>query len=141
MSTIYFVLAGGLGNQMFQYAAGRALALKYGYELRGCTYYYDDRINADRSYSLKNLNLPDSIKIATVDEERQVKKKLEKFEHSLLSLLVRKLPDFIKDKAVKTIAKSGITRPLFGTYKYITFELVGKKYNNAWRIPESIQLF
>ena len=49
MNTIYLVLAGGLGNQMFQYAAGRALAIKYGYDLELCTYYYDDVQFTNRS--------------------------------------------------------------------------------------------
>ncbi len=47
MKVVITNLAGGLGNQMFQYAAGRALSLKFGYDLFICT----ETINAQKQHN------------------------------------------------------------------------------------------
>jgi hypothetical protein len=54
-------LSGGLGNQMFQYAFGRALALRYGYELKLDANYYNSQkcLNSavPRSYMLGSFDI------------------------------------------------------------------------------------
>ena len=52
-------LAGGLGNQLFQYAVGRALSLRLGNDLE----IEHSRFLEDRHYELANFNIPASIKV------------------------------------------------------------------------------
>ena len=53
---IFLNLKGGLGNQLFQYSAGRALALKYNCELKLDLSYFDDP-NIKKVYRLDKFNL------------------------------------------------------------------------------------
>lgn len=53
---IVCILAGGLGNQLFQYAAARALALHHGVEVK---FYFEDHYKlAERSFALTPFNIP-----------------------------------------------------------------------------------
>jgi len=52
-------LAGGLGNQLFQYAAGRSLSLALGSDLE----IVHSRFLEDRNYDLENFDLPTNIKV------------------------------------------------------------------------------
>ena len=66
-------LFGGLGNQMFQYAAAKALALKYGYKLKMDVSLLQDRTPKSgftyRDYELNIFQLKDEI--ASVKEVKQ----------------------------------------------------------------------
>lgn len=50
-------ITGGLGNQMFQYAAGKRLALKLGAEMKLDTYWYER--TDSRSYELDAFQVPE----------------------------------------------------------------------------------
>ncbi|MCC7160285.1 alpha-1,2-fucosyltransferase [Candidatus Nomurabacteria bacterium] len=56
---IFVKLKGGMGNQMFQYALGRAMSLRYGVDLRLDTsfFYLDYKTITKRSYSLDVFNI------------------------------------------------------------------------------------
>ena len=54
-------LAGGLGNQLFQYAVGRALSLRVGNDLE----IEHSRFLEDHHYELANFGIPASIKVYT----------------------------------------------------------------------------
>ena len=62
-------LTGGLGNQFFQYAAGRALSQHLGVSLKYDITHYENNIH--RKYLLDNFNV--SGKIATVEEIKHLK--------------------------------------------------------------------
>ena len=64
MSHVTVRLLGGLGNQLFQYAAARALALRYGAELRLDLSHYED--DGKRRYELGAY--PIAARIATPEE-------------------------------------------------------------------------
>ena len=54
-------LMGGLGNQMFQYAAARAISLRTGAQLKLDLSWFDDegsRVNPRREYELEQFGLP-----------------------------------------------------------------------------------
>ena len=67
MKMITLLLAGGLGNQMFQYAFARCLALRNGMGLRMSRYYCTPRVS--RPYALNNLNLSEDVKLMTKAQE------------------------------------------------------------------------
>jgi len=48
--------SGGIGNQLFQYALGRALSQRNSDELRLDTHFYDLNIEPDRSFKLRHFN-------------------------------------------------------------------------------------
>lgn len=73
MSLIVVRLAGGLGNQMFQYAAGRALALRRGASLQLDTSSYER--DALRHYELGSFDLAASIAPAETVARLASKKK------------------------------------------------------------------
>src|SRR5262245_5088527 len=50
-------LMGGLGNQMFQYAAGRSLALKYNCELKLDLSFLQDHKNKPKDYVFRDYDL------------------------------------------------------------------------------------
>jgi len=60
-------LRGGLGNQLFQYAAGKSLALYHNTDLKLDLYYY--KKNRARKLELDNFNIP--IELASRDEVHQ----------------------------------------------------------------------
>lgn len=67
---IFTKIKGGLGNQMFQYACGRAVSLKRKDTLKLDISGYINQSNSDtsRAYRLSYFNLSDEIKIATPEE-------------------------------------------------------------------------
>lgn len=121
MNTIYLVLAGGLGNQMFQYAAARKVALQYGYQIKICSFFYSSGINADRRYSLGKLNLPQDICIASKEEESNIAARLAQYNNAWWKWLVQYMPDGAKELVMKHYIKKGIMRSLFGTYRFVEF--------------------
>lgn len=91
---------GGLGNQMFQYAFARSLALRKGVGLQLATRrFFRNDING-RLYGLDKLTLPDEVKIMTGFQEFITRKKfyfsrkIFKYTHN------RILWDFYTDKAI-----------------------------------------
>lgn len=68
-------LTGGLGNQMFQYAAGKALALSHNTDLKLDLSWFDISAKTDtiRTFDLECFNLPDNI-IASDEELKKIKK-------------------------------------------------------------------
>lgn len=62
-------LKGGLGNQMFQYAAGRALAIKSKTDLKLSDHSYS--LNKDRDYKLNVFNI--KAELATPEELKKIK--------------------------------------------------------------------
>ena len=80
-------LLGGLGNQMFQYAAGRALADRWGCSLKLDLTHFDQ--DPQRTYNLDGLNI--RAEIATTDELRSVNRlSYNSVISKLLSLYPRK---------------------------------------------------
>ena len=51
-------ISGGIGNQLFQYAFGKALSLRNGAELKLDTHVYDLKVEPDRSFKLPHFNIP-----------------------------------------------------------------------------------
>jgi len=60
-SVIFVKIQGGLGNQLFQYAAARSLSLKFETELRVDISFYEKPIYKDVHYRLDRFNLPFTI--------------------------------------------------------------------------------
>ena len=121
MRDIYLVLAGGLGNQMFQYAAARAYSLQFGGQIKLCTFYFTDGRNPDRENSLKYLQLPGDVVMATREENDEVKHTIDQYNQSLCIRIAKQSPSFIKKGVMDIIYQRGIIRSLYGTYKYVPF--------------------
>ena len=97
---IKIFLLGGLGNQMFEYAFARSLALRKGTELQLATRrFFRNDVNG-RVYRLNKLNLPNDIKIMSGFQEFITRKKFNfakkifKYTHN------RILRDFYTDNAI-----------------------------------------
>ena len=84
---ILLELKGGLGNQLFQYACGRALSLRHGEELKFDIGGYENSKLSDtpREYLLSKFNIQPTA-IATVDEIRSLK-----YPYGLVSKILRKI--------------------------------------------------
>lgn len=63
-------LSGGLGNQLFQYALGRALSLKNNDTLVLDTSFFDREIEPDRQYQINNFNIRASV--ATANDFKKI---------------------------------------------------------------------
>lgn len=92
-------LKGGLGNQMFQYIAGLAMAVKYKEELKiDITGYTDPRyINADtpRTYRLHAFNLSGTL--ATNEEAQHARNPYDIFSKLLRAFNQRVLNKYYTD--------------------------------------------
>ena len=96
--SIYIKLNGGLGNQLFQYALGRNLALKNNAELKlDISWYKKEKKTIHREYELKHFNIEENFvtekdinKIKRFSKipflSRIRKEKNRNFESSILSL-------------------------------------------------------
>ena len=88
---ITLLLCGGLGNQMFQYAFARSLALRKGTGLRISRRFLRDD-DFGRSYSLDKLSLPDDVHMMTHSQELKthsefyVARKIHSFARKLCGL-------------------------------------------------------
>jgi hypothetical protein len=65
-------LSGGVGNQLFQYATGRALSLKNNTQLRLDISAYDLNIEPNRSFKLDAFNIPSDITIASQQDFKSI---------------------------------------------------------------------
>lgn len=63
-------ISGGIGNQLFQYAMGRALTLKNGDELKLDTSFYEMGIEKDRYFKLTDFNIIPNI--ATPEDFKKI---------------------------------------------------------------------
>src|SRR6266568_862603 len=81
-------LMGGLGNQMFQYAAGRALALRHGTELKLDLSFLKagDPSTTERKYMLDCMNI--TVQLADPDEVLGLE---NRHNNGLLSSITRRL--------------------------------------------------
>jgi hypothetical protein len=61
VTTVTVALYGGLGNQMFQYAMGRALSLRYQANLRLDLYGFEFDKRYRRDFDLAHFNLPQGL--------------------------------------------------------------------------------
>jgi len=84
-------LCGGLGNQMFQYAAGRRLADKIGSEMKLDIIWFDT--NRDRPYSLQHLNIQENF--ASKNEVHRLKYVSPPFYDKILQRLGLRSSQFI----------------------------------------------
>ncbi|MDO8493084.1 MAG: alpha-1,2-fucosyltransferase [bacterium] len=80
-------ISGGIGNQLFQYAMGRALTLKNGQELKLDTTFYEMGIEKDRYFKLNDFNITQNI--ATPEDFKKIGVPNPK-NNSLPARLVRK---------------------------------------------------
>ncbi len=62
-------ISGGIGNQLFQYAIGRALSLKYNAELKLDTHFYGLNIEPDRSFKLPHFNIQHIEQLVATDSD------------------------------------------------------------------------
>ncbi len=92
-------LMGGLGNQLFQYAAGRALAHKHGTQLKLDTYALDR--SPHRAYCLNNFNINaervttrDILRLDTTEGVLRILKSLSPKAHSVFYIAAQKTRRF-----------------------------------------------
>lgn len=111
-SMIKIILSGGLGNQMFQYAAGRALALRHNTTLSADIYLLNKKTNATiRNYELTVFNIDVPI------------------GESIINKIAMKAFGAIRSKNIKyaLINKLGIFRDERAQYYTPKFELLSKE--------------
>jgi len=120
-------LKGGLGNQLFQYAAGRALALKHRVDLAiDLRYFASDRFG--RNYRLNHFNV--SAIVLTDEEAHHLWKRYvpERRENIIKYIKLRVLPFWLKptvierhyhyDPLFKRIGKEAFIDGYWQSYRY-----------------------
>ena len=121
---------GGLGNQMFQYAFARSLALRNGSALRLSRYKFRGD-HFKRYYALNNLSLPDEVSLMTAAEEFLSRKKFNMLR-KIHKLTTRSEDDFFTDKIINfddyDRFEPELTRPGF-----VKGNLIVAGYFQAWR--------
>ena len=120
MKKIYLTLGGGLGNQMFQYAAARAYQIQYGGEICLCSWHYIDKIEMNRTFSLAQFYLNRCVKKASILEENMVKQEVRRYQGSKLLFFVRHMPSVIQNIFFKYTMRIGFLEPI-GSYRYVKF--------------------
>lgn len=130
-------LTGGLGNQLFQYAAGRALSLRLDCHLQ----IEHSRFLEDRYYELDNFNIPDTIR-AFADKQwlprsfvsivnRLAKKSLKKYK----GLPVYREPFFGYDPLFEDISAPVFLDGYFQSEKY--FKACEKEIRQDLALPDA----
>lgn len=113
-------LCGGLGNQLFQYASGRALAYRLGYSLRFDLSWFQGV--SDRKYSLGYFNLcDDSIlqPIQKISKYTYIKLKLSRYiKVKILGMRVYRETSFRYDKNYEEIRHSVYMYGYWQSFKY-----------------------
>ena len=117
---------GGLGNQMFQYAFARSLALRNGTSLRLSRYYFRDDY-FKRSYALNNLSLPDEVGLMTSTSEFFTKKLF-----NLLRLFAEDKDNFYNDRVI-VLDDSNRYEPEFMRVGFVRNNIIVRGYFQAWR--------
>ena len=123
-------LSGGMGNQMFQYAFGRYLALKHDTELYLDTHYLLDRNpNRDvvfRNYDLSIFNIKSAIASESITKE---------FGH-LRSSVIKAKQKILKPKKLKVVIEHNLD--FFSDFKSLEDNLYLKGYWQNYRYFNSI---
>lgn len=146
---IIVALYGGLGNQMFQYACGKAVSKKLQVELKlDISLLKDPNPTSDlypNNYELDVFNIPEQI--ATIKEVRKyvpnlrdasfLLKKLYKFRRALTNrVLFNETTKFCFNNKVTSIKDNTYLYGYFQTEKY--FENIRKELINTFSIPVDI---
>ncbi len=144
-------LMGGLGNQMFQYAAGKALSCKYNIDVKVDTSFLNTDTKGNYTTRKFELNIFNSnIKIATDEDLKYFNKtNISKFSR----LLQRKFPSLFRNL---TVVESGSNyHPEFNNYPKNTYldgfwqsekyfekykEQVKSDYSVTQQIPDELNL-
>ena len=123
-------LSGGMGNQMFQYAFGRYLALKHNTELYLDTHYLLDRnSNSDiifRNYDLSIFNIKATIASENISKE---------FGH-LRSSVVKVKQKLLKSKKLEIVTEKGMT--ILSDFENLTDNIYLKGYWQNYLYFDSI---
>ena len=83
-------LMGGLGNQMFQYATAKALALKHGVDVKVDVSYLNE--NAKGNYTQRNFDLDTFEKPVNIASKDEINTFLRKADNKLSRFIHRKFP-------------------------------------------------
>lgn len=86
MKTLTVSLYGGLGNQLFQYAVGRALSLQFGTDLAFDLYGFEVDKVFKRTYELGQFNLPRDIELTRKPVIFKMSRVIQRFSGSQSSL-------------------------------------------------------
>ncbi|MES2314819.1 MAG: alpha-1,2-fucosyltransferase [Patescibacteria group bacterium] len=89
-------ISGGIGNQLFQYALGRALSLKNSTELRLDTHFYGLNIEPDRSFKLPHFNITNIEQLIATDSDFIKTGIPDPIKQDTLSKIIRKGFRFIE---------------------------------------------
>lgn len=123
MQKVTVILGGGLGNQMFQYAAARALQLENDVDIKLSTYLYDQNKMSGRYFSLHPFYFFTKDKLCSKNESEQAYERLNGMGNIYEKFLIKVLP-FISPIYRKWLARRGIIRSIVGgTYKYQKIKL------------------
>lgn len=115
---IYLVLGGGLGNQMFQYAAARGIQYNLAEKIKLCTFIFEYDSYVDRNLSLNHCTFWKDGYLATERENKDVKEILNKYEQSFATRVIRHMPSGIQTLNSRYWMHRGIFRQLGGTYRF-----------------------
>ena len=109
-------IAGGLGNQMFQYAAGKALAARLGAETKLDTSWFDQAMDskAPRSYALWRFGLHDPIAAPAEVERFKGDRRVVRLSRLFFGKDVR--PRYRRIDSRETLAASASPGRLSGLY-------------------------
>lgn len=109
---------GGLGNQMFQYAFARSLALRKGVGLSLAARHFFRNDSNKRIYALNNLSLPDDVKIMSCFDEFFSFHKINTYKE-IRKLFIHGTKDFYNDGMIYQFQsfdkyEPALMRPDFG---------------------------
>ncbi|HTK33037.1 MAG TPA: alpha-1,2-fucosyltransferase [Candidatus Paceibacterota bacterium] len=108
-------ISGGIGNQLFQYAVGRALSLKNNTELKLDTHFYGLNIEPDRSFKLSHFNIPNIEALIATDADFKKTGIPNPIKQDLFSKIIRK--GFRTIESIKPINKRKVV--LEPTFNFI----------------------
>ncbi len=124
MKTVYCIIEGGLGNQMFQYAAARNMSIINNTKL--CLVYRDNKTQKKHEVlAINHCNIPKNIEFTEINT---VKKKGIYIKYKVVDYLYKK--SILKKETIKKIQKFLNKKGLFYfPNEYIKFDKVSRKEN------------
>jgi hypothetical protein len=133
---------GGLGNQLFQYAAAKALAVQHGTELKlDVTQFAGDTL---RNFDLANMNVP--VVQASVEEINQLKahNTVQRVKQRLLPTSRKtfyKEPFFHYDRSYFRLGKNVYLQGYFQSEKYFTpiQSTIRRNFNTSHLVNDSLK--